>query len=50
MPISPANTGGAGTGNLNKAKTIPTPAPVSVVKNTSLIMVLLIKLDQLFKN
>jgi hypothetical protein len=29
---------------------MPTPAPVSVVRNTSLIMVLLIKLNQLFKN
>ena len=50
MPIKPANTGGAGTGSLNKAKTMPTPAPVSVVNNTSLIMVVLPELDQLFKN
>ena len=44
MPMTPAKTGGAGTGNLNKAKTIPTPAPVSVVNKISLTIILLPKL------
>ena len=30
IPATPAKTGGAGTGNLNAAKTMPHPKPVSV--------------------
>jgi hypothetical protein len=30
IPATPAKTGGAGTGNLNAAKTTPHPKPVSV--------------------
>jgi hypothetical protein len=37
MPDTPAKTGGAGTGNLNAAKTMPHPKPVSVDKKTSFI-------------
>jgi hypothetical protein len=37
IPATPAKTGGAGTGNLNAAKTTPHPKPVSVDSNTSFI-------------
>ena len=37
IPATPAKTGGAGTGNLNAAKTTPHPKPVSVDKKTSFI-------------
>jgi hypothetical protein len=38
MPATPANTGGAGTGSLNKAKTTPQSAPVTVDKSISFIL------------
>lgn len=37
IPITAGNTGGAGTGNLNAAKTPPRIAPVIVHKIISLI-------------
>jgi hypothetical protein len=37
MPATPAKTGGAGTGSLKKAKTIPAANPVSIDSNTSFI-------------
>jgi hypothetical protein len=36
MPITAGKYGGAGTGNLNAAKTPPSIAPVNVHKNISL--------------
>lgn len=38
MPATPAKTGGAGTGSLNAANTIPHPKPVKVDKNISFIL------------
>ena len=43
MPATPANTGGAGTGNLNAANTTPHPNPVSVDKNISFNLFPLLK-------
>jgi len=37
IPATPAKTGGAGTGNLNAAKTTPHPKPVSIDKIISFI-------------
>ena len=37
IPATPAKTGGAGTGNLNAANTMPHPKPVSVDKRMSFI-------------
>jgi hypothetical protein len=37
IPATPAKTGGAGTGNLNAANTMPHPKPVSVDKKISFI-------------
>jgi len=37
IPATPAKTGGAGTGNLNAANTMPHPKPVSVDKIISFI-------------
>jgi hypothetical protein len=41
IPATPAKTGGAGTGNLNAANTIPHPKPVNVDNIMSFIIVLL---------
>ena len=38
IPATPAKTGGAGTGNLNAAKTMPHPKPVSVDNRMSFII------------
>lgn len=38
MPITAGKTGGAGTGNLNAAKTAPKIVPVRVHKKISLII------------
>jgi hypothetical protein len=37
IPATPAKTGGAGTGNLNAANTMPHPKPVSVDRIMSFI-------------
>ena len=37
IPATPAKTGGAGTGNLNAANTMPHPKPVSVDRIISFI-------------
>jgi len=37
MPATPANTGGAGTGNLNAANTTPHPKPVKTENSISFI-------------
>lgn len=39
MPATPANIGGAGTGNLNAANAMPHPKPVSVDSKISFILV-----------
>ena len=38
IPATPAKTGGAGTGNLNAAKTTPHPKPVNVDSIISFIL------------
>ena len=38
IPATPAKTGGAGTGNLNAANTMPHPKPVSVDSIISFIL------------
>ena len=38
MPATPAKTGGAGTGNLNAAKTMPHPKPVNTDSINSFIL------------
>ena len=51
IPATPAKIGGAGTGNLNAANTIPHPKPVSVESNISLTYFLfLIHLAKTFLN
>jgi len=38
IPATPAKTGGAGTGNLNAANTMPHPKPVNIDKSISFIL------------
>ena len=45
IPATPANTGGAGTGSLNKAKTIPAPAPFKTDKIISFTWIPLLAND-----
>ena len=44
IPATPAKTGGAGTGNLNAAKTMPHPKPVKVDNMMSFMIYIFLSL------
>lgn len=48
IPATPAKTGGAGTGSLNKANTIPAPAPVKIDKIISFMIPRLVDMQPAF--